>query len=304
MRNRKAGQIRDRLWYLGREESGIYLLEGESCSLILSGGMSYLAPVVLKQIRDFGIDEGKIRKLLILHAHFDHVGLVPFFRRRYPTLDIFALARAWDILRMPKGIETINAFSRMVAERMGVSGWLEGHDLDWRDDVAGGVVSEGSEIDLGGLTIQIMETPGHSSCSLSAYCPEICALFPSDGGGIPYEDMILPAGNSNYTRYQKSLEKLKPLTVDIIGADHYGYVTGPEAENYLMHSIDAARENRALIEAVYLRTGSIEETVKQLVGDIYTRRPGYFLSPEIYAGVYRQTVRHIAGALEQPGSRG
>lgn len=304
MRNRKAGQIRDRLWYLGREESGVYLLEGDKDSLILSGGMSYLAPVVLKQIRDFGIDEGKTRKLLILHAHFDHVGLVPFFRRRYPALEIFALARAWEILRMPKGIETINAFSHMVAERMGVVGSLDGGDLDWRDDVAGESVSEGSEIDLGGLTIRILETPGHSSCSLSAYCPQIRALFPSDGGGIPYEDMILPAGNSNYTQYQKSLEKLKPLAVDILCADHYGYVTGLEAETYLLHSIDAAREHRAMIEAIYRRTGSIEVTVKQLMDDIYTRRPGYFLAPEIYAGVYGQTVRHIAGGLDHPGSRG
>jgi glyoxylase-like metal-dependent hydrolase (beta-lactamase superfamily II) len=302
MRNRKAGQIRDRLWYLGREESGVYLLEGETCSLILSGGMSYLAPVVLEQIRDLGIDEGQIGKLLILHAHFDHVGLVPFFRRRYPALDIFASARAWEILRMPKAIETINDFSHQLAERMGVTGWLEGHDLDWRNDVVGTAVSEGSEIDLGGLTVRILETPGHSSCSLSAYCPELRALFPSDGGGIPYEEAILPAGNSNYTRYQKSLEKLKPLAVDILCADHYGYVTGPEAETYLTHSIDAAREYRAVIEAVYRRTGSIDETVKQLIDDLYTRRPGYFLSPEIYAGVYRQTVRHIAGALEEPGS--
>ena len=69
-----------------------------------------------------------------------------------------------------------------------------------------------------------------------------------------------------------------------------------------MHSIDAAREYRAVIEAVYRHTGSIDETVKQLIDDLYTRRPGYFLSPEIYAGVYRQTVRHIAGALEEPGS--
>ena len=160
MRNRKAGQIRDRLWYLGREESGVYLLEGETCSLILSGGMSYLAPVVLEQIRDLGIDEGQIGKLLILHAHFDHVGLVPFFRRRYPALDIFASARAWEILRMPKAIETINDFSHQLAERMGVTGWLEGHDLDWRDDVAGTAVSDGSEIDLGGLTVRILETPG------------------------------------------------------------------------------------------------------------------------------------------------
>ena len=44
---------------------------------------------------------------------------------------------------MPKGIETINAFSRVVAERMGVTGCLEGRDLEWRDDVAGEAVSEG-----------------------------------------------------------------------------------------------------------------------------------------------------------------
>ena len=203
---------------------------------------------------------------------------------------------------MPKGIETINTFSRLVAERNGVAGCLEEHDLDWRDDIAGVVVAEGSEIDLGGLTIRILETPGHSSCSLSAYCPEIRVLFPSDGGGIPYEDIILPAGNSNYTRYQESLEKLKTLSVDILCADHYGYVTGPEAETYLLRSIDAAEDYRTLIEAVYRRTGSIEETVKKLLDDIYTRRPGYFLSPEIYAGVCRQTVRHIAGVLGQPGA--
>ena len=144
-----------------------------TCSLIISGGMSYLAPVVRNQLDAFGIDEKRIQKLLILHSHFDHVGLVPFFQRRYPDLQVYASARAWQILRMPKGIETINAFGRLVAERMGVTGWLEGHDLEWRDDVVGRVVSEGATIDLGGLTVQILETPGHSSCSISAYVPEI-----------------------------------------------------------------------------------------------------------------------------------
>jgi glyoxylase-like metal-dependent hydrolase (beta-lactamase superfamily II) len=301
MRRRSAGRVHDRLWYFGREESGVYLLEGDSSSLIISGGMSYLAPVVESQLHAFGVDEGKIRKLLVLHAHFDHVGLVPFFRRRYTDLEIFASARGWEILRMPKGIETINAFSWVVAERMGVTGCLAGRDLAWRDDVAGEVVSEGDIIDLGGMTVWIFETPGHSSCSLSAYCPEIRALFPSDGGGIPYEEAIIPSGNSNFTQYQQSLEKLKPLAVEIFCADHYGYVTGLEAKTYISRSIAAASEKRAVIEAVYRRTGSVEETVKELVNEIYARHPDYFLPPEIYAGVYRQTVRHVAGSLEKQG---
>jgi len=298
MRRRSAGKIHDRLWYLGREESGIYLLEGDSASLIISGGMSYLAPMVLNQLHAFGIDEGRIGKLLILHAHFDHVGLVPFFRRRYPALEIFASKRGWEILRMQKGIDTINAFSRLVAERMGVPGCLEGRDLEWRDDVAGEAVSEGDQIDLGGMTVRILETPGHSSCSLSAYCPEIRALFPSDGAGIPYQQAIIPSGNSNFTVYQQSLEKLEPLAVEILCADHYGYVTGPEAADYISRSIDAAAEKRALIEAIYRRTRSLDETVKELVAEIYANHTGYFLPREIYEGIYRQTVRHVAGALE------
>lgn len=299
MRSRKAGLIGERLWYLGREESGIYLLEGTESSLIISGGMSYLAPIVLSQMATFGIDEKKIRRLLILHAHFDHVGLVPFFCRRYPGLQVVASRRAWEVLRMAKGIETINAFSRLVAERMGVSGCLEGRDLEWRDDVAGEVVAEGDQIDLGGTSLQVFDTPGHSSCSISAYAARIGALFPSDGGGIPFEGMILPAGNSNYTQYQESLEKLSRLQVDLMCADHYGYVSGREAKGYILQSIAAARAKREVIEALLLRTGSVDETVRELVEELYSRHPGYFLSPEIYAGVYRQTVRHIAGALEE-----
>ncbi len=302
MRNRKAGKVCDRLWYLGREESGIYLLEGEDSSLILSGGMSYLAPVVVEQLKDFGINEQKINNLIILHAHFDHVGLVPFFKRRYQQLEVFALARAWEILGSNKAVETINSFSHLVAERMGFSQWLDDFDLDWRDDVTGFTVSEGSRIELGGLGIRVLETPGHSSCSLSAYCPEIKALFPSDAGGVPFGEAIIPAGNSNYTQYQKSLEKLSDLPVDFLCADHYGYVTGDEAKNYIQKSIEAAKQHRADIEAIYHLRRSIDETVNDILDKVYKNYPGYFLPREIYSGVYRQTVRHIAGELDKKDS--
>ena len=299
MRICSAGRIDDRLWYLGRKESGVYLLEGDTCSLIISGGMSYLAPVVLNQLGAFGIDEKRIQKLLILHSHFDHVGLVPFFQRRYPDLQVYASARAWQILRIPKGIETINASGRLVAERMGVAEWLEGHDLEWRDDIAGRVVSEGSVIDLGGLTAQILETPGHSSCSISAYVPEIRTLFPSDGGGIPYGETILPSGNSNFTKYQESLERLQPLKVDRLCADHYGYLEGRDAENYLFRSSEAARNYRAMVEEIYRRTGSIDATAEELVRERFAYCPEFFIGPEIYAGVCRQMVRHIAGSMAE-----
>jgi glyoxylase-like metal-dependent hydrolase (beta-lactamase superfamily II) len=299
MRIRNPGRVRDRLWYLGHVESGIYLLEGQDESLVISGGMSYICPAVMGQLEEFGIDKDRIKKLLILHAHFDHIGVVPFFKRRQTELEVYGSARAWEILGMPKAIDTINEFSRSVAERMGMGEACLEYDLDWRMDIAGTAVSEGDTLELGDFEVEILETPGHSSCSITAYVPQIKALFPSDGGGVPFKDMIITSGNSNYTAFQRSLEKLEGLEVDYLCADHYGYVIGDEARDFISCAIAQARAHRARIEDVYSKTKDIDATVKELIGSLYTEHPDYFLSPEIFEGVYRQMVRHIVAVADE-----
>ena len=298
MRIRKPGKIIERLWFLGREESGVYLLEGSDGSMIVSGGMGYIVPDVLRQFKEFGIDEERIRKLLILHAHFDHVGIVPFFKRRHPGIEIYASQRGWEILKMDKALNTINEFSRAVTKRMGREEVYSTLDLDWREDISGKVAHEGDRITLGGLEAAILEIPGHSSCCIGAYVPELKALFPSDGGGIPFDDTIITSGNSNYTKYQQSLEQLKDLEVDYYCADHYGYVTGEEAREFILKSIEMAKKNRTQMEEVYRSTRDIDVAAQKLISSFYEENPSYFLSPEIFLDVYRQMVRHIASVIE------
>ena len=298
MRIRKTGKIRDHLWLFGHESSGVYLLEGRTGSMIISGGISCITPAVMQQMKTNQIDESRITKILILHSHFDHVGIVPYLKRSHPNIDIYASERAWEILSMPKAINTINAFNRSVTERMGMSEACSEYDLDWRDDISGIAVHEGDDIDLGDRKIQIFETPGHSSCSITAYEPEIKALFPSDGGGIPFKNIIIPSGNSNFTQFQKSLERLKDFEVIYYCADHYGYVVGSEARDFILRSIQAAKEHRTRIEEAYLRTRDIDTATKELVAFFYREYQSYFLPSEIFEGVYRQMVRHIAEAIE------
>jgi glyoxylase-like metal-dependent hydrolase (beta-lactamase superfamily II) len=298
MRIRNPGKVRDRLWFLGREESGVYLLEGKDGFMIVSGGMSYILPDLLRQFKEFGIDEEGITKLLILHAHFDHVGIVPFFKRRHPKLEVYASGRGWEILQMGKAINTINEFSQTVTKRMGKEEVYSTFDLDWRDDITGKTVCEGDRIDLGGLEVSILEIPGHSSCCIAAYVPEFKALFPTDGGGIPFDETIVTSGNSNYTKYQQSLEKLQGLEVEYYCADHYGYVTGEEAREFIPKTIEMARQQRARIEEAYRSTKDVELAAQRLISSFYNENPYYFLSPEIFLEVYRQIVRHIASVME------
>jgi len=279
-------------------ESGMYLLVVNGEAMLISAGISCILEDVLTQMESFGIEGEQITSLLILHSHFDHVGTVPYFRRKYPALKVYSSQRAWDILTMPKAVETMNAFSRTVAEKMGCLDVLARHDLDWRNDVQGTIVRDGDLLKVGDLEVRIMETPGHSSCSISAYIPEVKTLLPSDAGGIPIDEAIFPSGNSNYTQYQDSLERLKDLEVEYYGADHYGYIVGPEARDYVRRTITAAAELRTRIESAYRKSGDIDRASRLLTEELYTRHPDYFLAPEIIVGVFGQMVKHIAKAMK------
>jgi glyoxylase-like metal-dependent hydrolase (beta-lactamase superfamily II) len=175
----------------------------------------------------------------------------------------------------------------------------KGLDLEWRDDISGKAVSHGDRIPLGDLEVQVLETPGHSSCSISAYVPQLKALFPSDGGGIPLKDTIIMSGNSNYTQFQQSLERLLPLEVDYLCADHYGYIVGQEARGFMTQAMERARQTRAVMEAAYLRTRDVDAAAQELCDAFFGENPDYILTPEIFGGVFRQMVRHVAKELER-----
>jgi 2-aminobenzoylacetyl-CoA thioesterase len=299
MRAYETGKVTDGLWYLGRYETGVYWLEGTERSMLISGGMSYVAPVVAKQIEAFGLDEDRLDSVLILHAHFDHIGIIPFFRRRHPGLKIYGSPRAWNILGNPEAIRTINEFSRTTSERIGQGGAYAQHALDWPEGIIGEVATDGHIIGLGNMNVRIYETPGHSSCSISAYVPELKALFPSDGGGIPYDDSIVISANSNFTKYQESLEKLRSLDVNFLCADHFGYVSGHEARGFIAHAIELAAKERAYVEEVYSRTRDVNAAASEITEAFFAENPNYFLSKEILEGVNRQILKHIAQCMNQ-----
>lgn len=294
MRRSKAGKVNDFLWYLGCEEAGVYILEGRESSIMINGGMFHILPDVLEQMKEFSIDVRKIRKILILHSHFDHLGIIPYFKRTWPKIDVMASARTWEILSMRKSIVAINAFNYFVKNRIGNGGSLKGYDVFWRNDITGMAVSEEDYIDLGGLTVQILATPGHSSCSISAYEPSIGALFASDAGGIPFENTSIPLGNSNFNQYQASLEKLSHLPVSYLCADHYGYITGEEARHFIALTIEEAKKFRCAIERALKQFGNVNQAYRFLREEIYWVDPDNFVFPVITEAILINILNQFA----------
>jgi hypothetical protein len=135
-----------------------------------------------------------------------------------------------------------------------------------------------------------METPA-TPHARSAYVPRFSPLC-VDAGGIPCRDIIAPLEILILQNF-RNLEKLKDLAVEYVCADHYGYVAGEEAKSFIRQTIEAAKQERALMEEAYRKTGDIEVAAKELTADYFNKYPDWVVSPEIVEGVFRQILRHI-----------
>ena len=292
--------IHPRVEYLGRQEMNVYLLKGKE-TMIIEGGMSYIVPDLLRQFRERDIDPSRITRLLVLHSHFDHCGIVPFFRRKIPGLRIIGSRRSRELYGKEKVINFIRDRNREMIQRLKMEKEAEELGLDIDRMAVDETVGEGDPIDLGeGVEVRIIEMPGHSSCSIAAYVPSLKALFPSDAGGIPGEgEEIFASGNEDFILYQKSLEKLRPLEVEIVCLARNGAFTGPDARAYLARSIQAAEEMRLETLRQFQGAEDFEERLTRLARERYETIKTRDIPWDIYLALMRGVVKNILKNAEE-----
>jgi len=288
------GRINERVTLLGRTESCVYLLEGGTENAILGGGMAYIIPDVLKQINEAGIDQKLMKRLVIHHTHFDHVGIIPFFKKQWPWVSVTASIRGAAQLKKPPVIEAIKSINKMILENNGLNDMAAQFSLDIDSIGIDDTPGDGETRKLGDLTLEFINVPGHSACSMAVYVPEIKAMFASDAGGIPFEKNVFASANSNFDLYQASLLKLAAFNVDFHGAEHYGALTGEDAKGFMGKSIESAKQTRLMIEESLKRTNSVELTSLEAAKWMAENAGRYFLPKDVLKMVVDQMTGWLA----------
>jgi len=291
-------QVTPRITRLGRRESCIYLVNGGTESVVIEGGMAYVAPDIIRQIEKLGVDETMIRHLIILHSHFDHCGLIPFLKQRWPWATVAASERARQLLSDPKVTERIVDLNQAMTTRARLEEEAERLGSAFTRVEVEETLKDGDVIPCGDLTLEVIEVPGHSSCSIAIYIPEEKALLVSDAAGVRNKDFFLPTGNSNYDLYQASLEKMARYDVDVILPGHYGPAVGRVARAYLPKAIEDSKACRIMLESSYGRTRDVEKSTEELVSAFMEKAPMYFLSKDIYTTIIGQMMKFIAKSME------
>ena len=168
----------------------VYLLIGEKCCLI-DAGVAGSEAVISAYMKKLGRDISEIKALFLTHAHPDHIGAVAAIKK-ISGCEVYASEkeRRWieDIDTQYKE-RPIPNFYRLVENSIKVD-----HSIKEEQNV---------EVQRG-MTLQVMETSGHSDGSLSWLWNEQKILFCGDA--IPASDDV-----PIFTDVMKSHESIKKI---------------------------------------------------------------------------------------------
>jgi len=292
------GKITERITFLGKFESCVYVVDGGAESVLIGGGLSYIVPDVVQQFKDFGIEEKKIKKMFVLHAHYDHSGIIPYFKKQWPWAEVISSERGRELFSDPKISKILADLNHKAAAGVGLTEQAEKEGFAFTEVEIERTVKGGDIIPCGDLTLEVIDAPGHSSCSIAIYIPQEKALFTSDSAGVCFGGQISPTANSNYDYYQQTLEKLVKYDVDVVLPEHFGVATGDEARTYIPRSIEAAKKERTMLEESYRRTRNIEESTEEITDILAKENPATFIPREVRATVVSQMLRFIAKKME------
>lgn len=296
----EPGKITERITLLGAPESCFYHVDGGGEAVIIGGGMAHLAPQVHSQIEAFAIDVKKISRLVVLHTHFDHCGLVPYLKKRWPWMKVAASAQGKSRLSDPRVTQTIASFNQMAIARAKLEQEAARLGFEFTGIDVEQSLQEGDRLVCGEVAIDILEVPGHSSCSIAAYAPEEKAFFVSDATGVYSKDFSFAAGNSNYDLYQKSLQRIATYPVETVLLEHYGAAVGEEARSLFAKAVQTAEAMRASIEKTYRLTRDVAKTTETITQFVLARSPDYF---GVIPMVIGQMVKFITKAPEETEGR-
>lgn len=237
----------------GRKAEGcnIFVLKGSHKAALIDVGMPSDHDLLCSSLADIGLRIDDVSMVILTHEHIDHVGGLHRLPKR---IVVAAHARAANKLQLDDEFSMMS--SAFGAEK--TSGHVDIH------------LEDGSLIDLGGIRLRTVYTPGHCSGSICLYEPARGAMFTSDtifAGGVL--GGIFASGN--ISDYINSLERLREFRLVSMYPGHGKMSMHPadDLERAIKGSLLLLSDTRDLFESI--NVGGAFHQFRSATGD-YSRR--------------------------------
>ncbi|NLS91466.1 MAG: MBL fold metallo-hydrolase [Planctomycetaceae bacterium] len=227
-------EISEGLTMLGTDEYPIYLFRAGERAAVFEGGTGAMGPLLKEQLARLEIDAAAVKQAIITHAHPDHVMAIPMFRDLFPGVTVAASEIGAKTLAFEKAVAAFCQIDEALTGAMLQAGRItEGHRpaaLKEMKIAVDRTLKEGDKIEVGDTVFDVLETPGHSECSLSFHQRQRGILIISDATGyyMPEHNEWWPNYFSGYGVYVDSIRRLAAMEAETLCLSHNGVIRGKD----------------------------------------------------------------------------
>jgi glyoxylase-like metal-dependent hydrolase (beta-lactamase superfamily II) len=290
-------RLSGRIFILGNHYFSTYLIIGDRIGVLIEPGISSTANVVIDQIKSLGIDPSIILKLILTHAHADHVTGAPKLKNSMPWIVVSSSADTIRLLKKEKVKELFLREDQDISRQLKIM-----HNADAPENLRTSLnnlvdetICPEQQIDLGGVSLEVINAPGHCIGGLAFWEPAKKALFCSDylGFFLP-SDRFVPNFYVDFQDYMTTFESLVKLHPYWVCPGHCGAYAGDDTISYINRS-------REEIEWIYHRVlennesyHSIDKALRKELFDRYYLREATMFSKQSTEYCMQLLVRRIA----------
>ncbi len=193
-----------------------YLLQSAEGPVLIETGPDTTFSTLKSALNQRGYDVKDIRHVFVTHIHLDHSGAAWHFAQNGSK--VYVHPRGAKHLVNP---ERLLASAEMIYKDKMKELWGTVEGMAEDRVIA---VGDGDVLNIGGLRIHVLETPGHASHH-NAYLSE-GVVFCGDVGGIRIESEVIlpptPPPDVNLEQWFDSIEKIRKVSPDVLYPTHFG----------------------------------------------------------------------------------
>jgi glyoxylase-like metal-dependent hydrolase (beta-lactamase superfamily II) len=294
----RTGKIIDDLYMVGHPAMPVYLLDGEK-PVIFDAGLTFLGSIYIDGIREI-IGKRDLHYCFLSHSHFDHCGSVSVLKKNFPGLKVVASEKAKIVFGRPNAIKLMRSLTR-AAEQLTNSIGIEMVEFErfepFEVDL---ILKDGDLLELSrAITVQVLETPGHTRDSLSYFIPQRKVLLCSEAAGIPDDTgYIVSEALVDFDQYYESMRRLSKVDHDVLCLGHRQALIGQDAKNYFKRSMVDCRHFLNLVEtSLSEEGGDVQKVIARVKASEYDPvqgpkqiEPAYLLNLEAKVKVIKKRL--------------
>lgn len=270
----RIGEVVEGVYLLGDPRYPLYLLDCDQ-PVIIDTGFSFTADGYAEQVRRV-LKHRRPILCLLTHVHYDHCGATTGLKKYFPDMRVAASGHAASLINRPGVIDRIGQLSRAAMETAGDLDMKVTNSPAFEPFQVDMLLSEGRVLKLQeGLSISVIETPGHTRDMLCYYIPEKRVLFCSEAMGVPDSTgYIFTECLLDYDWYAASMEKISRLDVAALCLGHRIAVAGRDVTRYVSDAKSQCKDFLEIARGIFREEkGDMERTMNRIRAMEYDPKP-------------------------------